>query len=261
MDLAGKPDRDLEDDDTTLEEAFGNLGNPVVSTSKIDEFLAANTKDGRFICVVTSGGTQIALEQRAVRTLENFSTGLRGAIITETLLNSKQSSQYAVVLLVRKGAVLPFARHFSVKEFSDALAYSETTDGIQLGSVKAKESCKRLHEAHAKRRLLVVEYTTVQEYLFTLREVAKTSSPYGKRIMFCLAAAVSDFYIPPNELSSHKLETAGGTLTLRLHKVPKCLGLLRLRWAPSAFIVAFKVSPQLQMFWLIATGYLTTLST
>lgn len=242
--MAEKPDAVPinHDQDTTLEDAFGNSTSSVVSDSALKEFLDVNINAGRFICVVTSGGTQIALEQRAVRTLENFSTGLRGALMTEELLQETNLRPYGVVLLVRKGAVLPYARNFSVDTFSEALAFSATAVGVELYNRRAKESCKRLREVINEKRIFVAEYTTVQEYLFSLKHIARRCMPLKERAMFCLAAAVSDFYIPPSELSGHKLEAVDGILTLRLHQVPKCLGLLSSNWAPNAFIVSFKVS-------------------
>jgi len=38
---------------------------------------------------VSSGGTSVPLEKNTVRSIENFSTGLRGAISTEYFLQNK----------------------------------------------------------------------------------------------------------------------------------------------------------------------------
>jgi phosphopantothenate---cysteine ligase (ATP) len=58
------------------------------------------------ICLVSSGGTAVDLEVNAVRHLENFSTGLRGAISVEEFLKRG----YAVIHLWRSGSASPFAR-------------------------------------------------------------------------------------------------------------------------------------------------------
>lgn len=59
--------------------------------------------------------------------------------------------------------------------------------------------------------------------------------------MVYLAAAVSDFYIPKNELPEHKIQSSREGLTLNLKPVPKCLGKLRADWCPAAFICSFKL--------------------
>lgn len=41
------------------------------------------------------------------------------------------------------------------------------------------------------------------------------SIPTGSSAMFYLAAAVSDFYIPPSEMSEHKIQSMDGPLQVR----------------------------------------------
>ena len=56
------------------------------------------------------------------------------------------------------------------------------------------------HRALSEKRLLKVPFVTVTEYLWYLRMCAQESSVLGDRAMFYLAAAVSDFYIPAEEM-------------------------------------------------------------
>ena len=70
---------------------------------------------------------------------------------------------------------------------------------------------------------------------------------FGDRVMFYLAAAVSDFYVPWPDLPEHKIQSRGGALNLQLQQVPKCLGLLRSEWAPAAFHVSFKLETDEQL--------------
>jgi hypothetical protein len=70
----------------------------------LDAFLVG--QHPRPVTLVTSGGTAVDLEQNTVRTLENFSTGWRGAVAVEGLLRQG----YAVVHLQRTGCTAPFAR-------------------------------------------------------------------------------------------------------------------------------------------------------
>lgn len=48
--------------------------------------------------------------------------------------------------------------------------------------------------------LLLIEFSTLSDYLFLLRTVAEALGPHGPTIMFYLAAAVSDFYIPDENM-------------------------------------------------------------
>ena len=46
----------------------------------------------------------------------------------------------------------------------------------------------------------MIEYNTLSEYLFLLRGVAESLAPHGPSIMLYLAAAVSDFYVPSQNM-------------------------------------------------------------
>ncbi|XP_060614674.1 phosphopantothenate--cysteine ligase isoform X2 [Anolis sagrei] len=59
--------------------------------------------------------------------------------------------------------------------------------------------------------------------------------------MFYLAAAVSDFYIPPSEMPEHKIQSADGPLQITMRMVPKMLAPLVKDWAPEAFVISFKL--------------------
>ena len=50
--------------------------------------------------------------------------------------------------------------------------------------------------------LLLVPFTTLSDYLFYLREFAKLLSKVSAKVMFYLAAAVSDFYVPEERMVS-----------------------------------------------------------
>jgi phosphopantothenate-cysteine ligase len=74
--------------------------------------------------------------------------------------------------------------------------------------------------------LLCIPFTSVVEYLFLLRAAALSLSPAGRRAILFLAAAVSDFHIPDDEMPTHKVQSKGGAegLQLSLRSVPKVLG-------------------------------------
>ena len=48
--------------------------------------------------------------------------------------------------------------------------------------------------------LLMIEFNTLSDYLFLLRGVAESLAPHGPTVMLYLAAAVSDFYIPSQNM-------------------------------------------------------------
>ena len=54
--------------------------------------------------------------------------------------------------------------------------------------------------------------------------------------------AVSDFYIPFNEMSEHKIQSSREPLVLTLKPVPKMLKPLVSDWCPNAFVISFKVN-------------------
>lgn len=107
------------------------------------------------------------------------------------------------------------------------------------------------------------------DYLLILQGAARALAPFRQNACLFLAAAVSDFFVPPQEMQEHKIQSssaaanngkekdgAGGAATfeLRLKHVPKCLPLLRREWAPHAFVVSFKLETDPGMLMRKALG-------
>lgn len=111
-------------------------------------------------------------------------------------------------------------------------------------------------------RLLLLPFTTVNDYLWTLRGLAQLMRPLGGRALFYLAAAVSDFFIPAAKMVKHKIQSSedfnpasgpgeqGGEtaariqdkqLIMNLDPVPKFLKTLVESWSPEGMIVSFKL--------------------
>lgn len=92
-------------------------------TSLLDAFTVRHQSHHRPIALVTSGGTATDLEVRCVRFLDNFSTGLRGAVSVEQFLRRG----YAVIHLWREGSAAPYARALSttlgVKQANHGLGF------------------------------------------------------------------------------------------------------------------------------------------
>lgn len=59
---------------------------------------------------------------------------------------------------------------------------------------------RKYKEALDQEKLLQLSFTTLSEYLWLLRSACQALAPLGNRAILYLAAAVSDFYIPSNEM-------------------------------------------------------------
>ena len=206
----------------------------------------------RRIALVTSGGTTVPLEKNTVRFIDNFSTGNRGAASVEQLLKA----DYAVVFVYRTHSAFPFARQFTPPTLSaeQLLQRAGTEAHTALVTAAAAEYAR-----HAP-RLLALSFTSVDEYLHLLRAACVALATAGPRALLYLAAAVSDFFIPEHELSTHKIQSGGGGggggmgygdgdggLELHLRPVPKLLAAIKRggggapAWAPQALVVSFKL--------------------
>ena len=104
---------------------------------------------------------------------------------------------------------------------------------------------RKYKDANKNNLLLLLDFVTVNDYLFQLRLLAHCLQPAGGAALFYLAAAVSDFHIPQSRMSEHKIQSMGGgnTLTIVMDPVPKFLHHLVQKWAPYATIISFKVTP------------------
>lgn len=89
--------------------------------------------------------------------------------------------------------------------------------------------------------MTTLSFVTVHDYLHILRAIAILLAPLQKRLLFYLAAAVSDFMIPLEQLPKHKMASNVDVLNITLQATPKVLRLLTSSWCPHAFVVTFKV--------------------
>ena len=228
------------------------------------EAFAVQHHPHRPIALVTSGGTAVEID--GVRTLENFSTGHRGAVAVEEFLRRG----YAVVHLARGKA--PFSRCVEVGSqwMDDVLQATEddededdivravvegdpflTTPPTALDDTRSKQDTLRIKRSlrqservrqawkdrlATKERLLSIPFRSVEDYLGKLqlccRSLADTS------LVIVLAAAVSDFYLASRY--EHKVSSTEGW-TLKLDPVPKAMGLIPNEWAPQALLISFKL--------------------
>ncbi|KAK3900386.1 hypothetical protein C8A05DRAFT_35975 [Staphylotrichum tortipilum] len=240
------------------------------------EFIDYHAAAGRRLVLVTSGGTTVPLEKQTVRFIDNFSAGTRGATSAEYFLEAG----YAVVFLHRQFSLLPFSRHYSHATdcFLDFLREGPN------GSVVARDedAARMLHvlrkyrDARDRNMLLLLPFVSISDYLHELRNVAQLMRPLGPQGLLYLAAAVSDFFVPPDRMSEHKIQSTNAvdafkknngsssrpaneeeetfdnfdssptvprskSLIIDLDPVPKFLKNLVEGWSPQGMIVSFKL--------------------
>lgn len=66
---------------------------------------------------------------------------------------------------------------------------------------------RKYNEAKTSNRLLMIPFVTITDYLFELRAVAQLMQPLGPSGLLYLAAAVSDFFLPPDRMAEHKIQS------------------------------------------------------
>lgn len=246
----------------------------------VRSFIHQHASQNRRVALVTSGGTTVPLENQTVRFIDNFSAGTRGATSAEYFLEAS----YAVIFLHRQFSLLPYSRHYSHSTncFLDFMTFSNTAESGKDAEVVVDDEyqnqmadvLKRYRRAKKENTLLLINFTTVNEYLWYLREIAMAMQPLGANGLFYLAAAVSDFFVPADRMVEHKIQSSAdfnttstsskdvksindstGTpshptpaaqmsdsnLIISLDPVPKFLKTLVDTWAPRAMIISFKL--------------------
>ena len=177
--------------------------------SKIKDFLAS-IKSSK-IALITSGGTSVKLEKNTVRSIENFSTGMRGSLCAEYFLRQG----YAVIFYHRSGSLTPFTRAFT----KDRLMKAFTK---QVSLTIEEEDLLNEFTVYAP-RLLLLEFSFITEYLDNYKEIANELSTLGKNLAILLAAAVSDYYVPLDYMSEHKIQSSNQEMIVNLWPVPKTM--------------------------------------
>jgi phosphopantothenate---cysteine ligase (ATP) len=240
-------------------------------TSLARSFIEHHASAGRRVVLVTSGGTTVPLERQTVRFIDNFSAGTRGATSAEYFLETG----YAVIFLHRQFSLLPYSRHYSHATdcFLDFL--HEGPNGSVVANEEYREKMlmvlRQYNSARDKNLLLTLPFVTITDYLFVLRAIAQLMRPLGPNGLLYLAAAVSDFFVPPERMVEHKIQSTNAAepktskdngeeeeetfdnfdsspavprskrLIVDLDPVPKFLKNLVDGWAPEGMIVSFKL--------------------
>lgn len=179
-------------------------------TALISRFISKHDAAGRRVVLVTSGGTTVPLEKQTVRFIDNFSAGTRGATSAEYFLEAG----YAVIFLHREFSLLPYSRHFSHSKdcFLDFLREGPDgavgwRDGDAKGGKVVRDVLRKYRAAKDADMLLMIPFVTIGDYLHELRAISRLMGPLGPRGLLYLAAAVSDFFVPPERMAEHKIQS------------------------------------------------------
>ncbi|KAG8833200.1 hypothetical protein FRC17_011148 [Serendipita sp. 399] len=183
----------------------------------------------------------------------NYRHRTRGATSAEYFLENG----YAVIFLHRQFSQQPFLRHYShsTNPFLDFLTIENSTcsgsDSDQstpvitvnppaegfpllLRVLRADKQVKQDGTLHT------VTFVTINDYLFLLRGIAGilgSGEGHGQDTLYYLAAAVSDFFLPRQKLSEHKIQSGKGSLLIEMDQVPKILKPLVDEWTPKGYIL------------------------
>lgn len=207
----------------------GHSRSSVGEQQKVMEmFIQSVSASGLKLIIISSGGTAVPIEKKTVRFIDNFSTGVRGARLAEYFLEDRDD--YAILFLHRANSAIPFL-HRTIA--GDHGRVDRMRNGI------SESVFSRLND---RSRFCSVSYFQVFEYMLLLRDAVMLSHAFMPPNMtfVCLAAAVSDFYVPADLMPCEKM-TSESEISIKLRNVPKALSLVKSSWNPSAFVLAFKL--------------------
>ena len=144
----------------------------------------------KHVVLVTSGGTRAPLEKNAVRSVENFSRGTRGARSAEQFIKAG----YPVIFFHRKNTLQPF----SVEIQDEWSTWLESIDRANKGRGEFFKKVDLYNKYNQKKSpysglLLKVEFETVGDYLKDLESISRELNNQKVKSISYLAAAVSDF--------------------------------------------------------------------
>ncbi|KKK25604.1 putative phosphopantothenate-cysteine ligase [Aspergillus ochraceoroseus] len=246
-------------------------------------FINYHVEANRRLVLVTSGGTTVPLENQTVRFIDNFSAGTRGATSAEYFLQEG----YAVIFLHRQFSLLPYSRHYSHSTncFLDFMDEAPPNPSFGSGNPdhgpivvrseyqdEMRDVLRKYRYAKQNNLLLLLPFTTISEYLFELRMLAKLMKPLGPDALFYLLRPSATFSSPAIRMAEHKIQSSelppeftnneeavdaediytGGfettppthskKLVINLDPVPKFLHQLVEGWSPDgSMIVSFKL--------------------
>jgi phosphopantothenate-cysteine ligase len=127
--------------------------------NKLAEFIK-NIGSERKVVLVTSGGTSVKLEKNTVRSIENFSTGKRGALCCENFLKEN----YCCIFLHRECSLLPFFNNVTTSELFDNCDIMNGEPVFNVMFLDKYIKHKTDYEKY-KNNLLLISFNDVEDYL------------------------------------------------------------------------------------------------
>ena len=194
------------------------------------------------VVLITSGGTSVKLEKNTVRSIENFSTGKRGALCAEEFL--KQN--YYVIFLYRENSCLPFIQHFTTQEFFQKSVVENDLFKLLDDFAEEIREYKILYDMY-KDKIYFEHFTDVIEYLEKYEFMIKSLNKFNERSLIFLAAAVSDYYVPEEVMSTHKIQSSSENININLYPVKKEIYKIKDDWNPKTFLISFKLETDYNM--------------
>lgn len=182
-----------------------------------------STCHSKRIAVVSSGGTKVKLDAKGEYIIDNFASGWRGVYLTEDLIDEG----YFVIFFYRTSSHLPYERNYDRANEETAELYHKELERIQKN----------------KKNLVLLNFDYIFEYLYKLMLLSESIHKLNcsHKVLYIMAAAVSDFYVPLNQLSDN-LESIDEDITMHLKTTPKTLGLIKKMFGDSNFVmVSFKL--------------------
>ncbi|TNV76618.1 hypothetical protein FGO68_gene61 [Halteria grandinella] len=218
------------------QQAHANI-HPNLNLEKLSAFLLQDPS--KSLAFVTSGGTSVPLEKNTVRSIENFSTGRRGALSAEYFMKAG----YRVVFLMRRGSLMPVKCRTDLNQLFDQTSLGGNGQLQNETLFKLIEDYQRV-----KDQIFVLEYTSLTDYLELLEQISRHINSLQIASLTFLAAAVSDFYLPLEDMAEHKIQSRDfETLDISLKPSPKLLGKIKSEWNPSTLCISFKLETDLDL--------------
>ncbi len=199
---------------------------------RLDCFIDTAMKNNKKIAFITSGGCNVRLEKNTVRKISNFSTGTRGSLSAEYFLKNG----YSVIFLHHEESKLPFYHRLQFGKIFDK-EYILSDEYIQI---------QKEFQTY-KDNIFMLSYNIIEDYIKLLYSIVGKLDGFGNKALIYLSAAVSDFYIPEEKLSEHKIQSKNSqgisseTMELTLYPVAKEINLIKEKLCPKAFLITFKL--------------------
>ena len=107
----------------------------------------------------------------------------------------------------RQFSLQPFSRHYShsTNPFLDFLEIETTADPPRITATPSKydhllEVLTAYKSVQQAGLLHTLTFVTIDDYLWLLRAVSQELSVHGRNVLYYLAAAVSDFFLPRQKM-------------------------------------------------------------